>query len=89
MSTLQQHAQSISTTAGDYLTARAHHEKLGRGARRLPHLSNHDIQSRQAGVQIWTNLDSKWTPRDLFHDVEERKHFRNSMFRWGLFWWTW
>src|ERR1039458_2487517 len=61
MSTLQQHAQSISTAAGDYLTARAHHEKLGRGARRLPHLSNHDIQSR------W--LESKfcriWTPNGL------------------------
>jgi hypothetical protein len=36
-----------------------------------------------AGVQILASLDSKWTPRDLFRDVEARKHFRKSMF-----WWT-
>ncbi len=42
-----------------------------------------------AGVQILASLDSKWTPRDLFHDVEARKHFRKSMFCWGMFWWTW
>ena len=89
MSTLQQHAQSISTAAGDYLTGRAHHEKLGRGARRLPHLSNHDIKSRLAGVQILASLDSKWTPRDLFRDAEARKHFRKSMLYWVLVWWTW
>jgi hypothetical protein len=42
-----------------------------------------------AGVQILASLDSKWTPRDLFRDVEARKHFRKSMFCWALFWWTW
>src|SRR5271166_5458318 len=42
-----------------------------------------------AGVQILASLDSKWTLRDLFRDVEERKHFRKSMFCWALFWWTW
>ena len=41
------------------------------------------------GVQILASLDSKRTPRDLFHDVEAPKHFRKSMFCWGLFWWTW
>jgi len=49
-----------------------------------------DHDSRATG---WSpnlaNLDSKWTPRDLFRDVEERKHFRKSMFCWALFWWTW
>jgi hypothetical protein len=40
------------------------------------------------GVQILANLDSKWTPRDLFHDAEARKYFRNPMFYWALFWWT-
>ena len=29
-------------------------------------------------------LDSKWTPRDLFRDVEAHKHFRMSLFYWGL-----
>ena len=38
----------------------------------------------QAGVQILAGLDSKWTLHDLFHEVEERKHFRKSMFYWGL-----
>jgi len=42
-----------------------------------------------AGVQSLASLDSKWTPRDLFRDVEARKHFRKSMFCWALFWWTW
>jgi hypothetical protein len=42
-----------------------------------------------AGVQILASLDSKWTPRDLFRDVNARKHFRKSMFCWVLFWWTW
>jgi len=49
---------------------------------------DHDIE-QLAGVQILANLDSKWTPADFFRDVEERKHFRKSMFYWGLFWWTW
>ena len=39
--------------------------------------------------EIFASLDSKWTPRDLFRDVEERRHFRKSMFCWALFWWTW
>ena len=40
---------------------------------------------RLAGVQILASLDSKWTPRDLFRDVEARKHFRKSMFYWVCF----
>jgi len=34
----------------------------------------------RAGVQILASLDSKWTPRDLFRDMEAPKHFRMSMF---------
>lgn len=41
------------------------------------------------GVQILPGLDSQRTPRDLFRHVEERKHFRRSMFYWGKVWWTW
>jgi len=40
------------------------------------------VRSRAPG------LDSKWIPRDLFRAVEARQHFGNSMFCWGLFWWT-
>ena len=47
--------------------------------RKLARLPDHDA-SPLAGVQISASLDSKWTPRDLFRDVEERKHFRKSMF---------
>jgi hypothetical protein len=50
--------------------------------------SDQDARSRQAGVQILVSLDSKWTPRGLFCDVEARTHFRKSMFYWGLVWWT-
>ena len=49
----------------------------------------HHLHRLLAGVQILASLDSKWTPRDLFRDVEARKHFRKSMFCWALFWWTW
>ena len=51
----------------------------------------HSIQGLESLTTVpWRpNLDSKWTPRDLFRDVEAREHFRNSMFCWALFWWTW
>ena len=42
-----------------------------------------------AGVQVLADLDSKWTSRGLFRSMEARKHFRKSMFYWGLVWWTW
>jgi len=38
---------------------------------------------------ICTLPDSKWTPRDPFHDAEARNHFGKSMFYRALFWWTW
>ena len=37
-----------------------------------------------SGVQILATLDSKWTPSDLFRDVEEHKRFRKSMFCLGF-----
>ena len=48
-----------------------------------------EVTRSPSGVQILANVDSKWTPRDLFRAVEAHKHFRMSMFCWGLVWWTW
>ena len=45
---------------------------------------SHDINTRQAGVQILASLDAERTPRDPFRDVEARKHFRKSMFYLGF-----
>ena len=50
----------------------------------LRDLPSRSVIEPPAGVQILASLDSKWTPRDLFRDVEERKHFRKSMFCWAL-----
>src|SRR5271165_657266 len=39
---------------------------------------------RLPGVQILADLDSKWTPRNLFRDAEAREHFRKSVFCQGF-----
>ena len=78
-----------SGCAGALPPRRATHEKVRRWRAKIAPSSRSRHQKPLAGVQILASLDSKRTPCNLFRDVEARKHFRKSMFCWGLFWWTW
>ena len=65
-------AEKPQTYWGNHISVRTGGTVLDRH-----HVGKHvgEIQSVGAGVQISASLDSKWTPRGLFRDVEERGHF--------------